>query len=186
MGRQPGLLRRADNTGVPLLIVRLILAGVFLYMGVSKILDPVDFLKLIREYHLLPETPPHLLNLSAVVLPMLEVVCAIALLVGVSVRAAAATLLGMLMIFTGAVLLRSLAIYGQGHIAYCAIKFDCGCGSGEVYICPKLLENTALIVLSFVAAISRSRRFCLSAPLTRFSRLPSVVSTIAIPKSRGL
>jgi len=162
-----GLLRRMDDTGVPLLVVRIVLAGLFLKMGLSKMLDPIDFLKLTREYHMLPETPSYFLNLTAVVLPALELVCGLALLVGLPVRGAAVTLLAMLVVFTGAIFLRSLDIHAQGGIAYCAIKFDCGCGTGEVYICRKLLENGGLLFLSLVAVFSRSRRFCLSALLQR-------------------
>jgi len=161
------LLRRMDDTGVPLLVARLVLAVLFLKMGLSKMLDPIDFLKLVREYHMLPETPPCFLNLTAVVLPALEVVCALVLLVGLSVRGAAVTLLGMLVVFTGAIFLRSLDIHAQGGIAYCAIQFDCGCGTGPVYICRKLLENGGLLALSLVAALSCSRRFCLSGLLHR-------------------
>jgi uncharacterized membrane protein YphA (DoxX/SURF4 family) len=169
MADRPGLWRRADNTGVPLLVARLVLAGVFIWMGLAKVLDPVDFLKLVREYHILPEVPPHFLNLTAVLLPPLEVVCAVALLIGVGVRGAAVTLLGMLLFFTGVVLLRSLQIYGAGGIDYCAIRFDCGCGGGEVLICWKLVENWGLILLAVLACVSRSRRFCLSNLLFRGS-----------------
>jgi hypothetical protein len=86
----------------------------------------------------------------------------LALLFGVAVRGAAVTLWGMLLFFTGAVVLRSLSIYGAGGVDYCAIRFDCGCGGGEVYICWKLLENSGLLLLSALAAVSQSRRFCLS------------------------
>jgi uncharacterized membrane protein YphA (DoxX/SURF4 family) len=167
MRDRPSLLRRADQTGIPLLLTRVVLAGLFLYMGTVKVLDPVEFLKLIREYHLVPESPPVFLNLMAVVFPWVEVVCALTLLSGLSVRGASVTLLALLMVFTGAVLLRSLSMYGSGGVAYCDIKFDCGCGSGDVYICSKLLENSGLIVLALIGMLSRSRRFCLSTVLLR-------------------
>ncbi|UCG17300.1 MAG: DoxX family membrane protein [Phycisphaerales bacterium] len=176
MERQPGLLRRMDDTGIPLLLIRLVLAGAFISMGLSKMLDPVDFLKLVREYHLLPESPPHFLNLTAVALPALEVVCGVALLAGVAVRGAAVTFLGMLVVFTGAVLVRSLAIYGQGDVAYCAIRFDCGCGGGDVFICTKILENAGLILLSLMVVMSRSRRFCLSGLLSRSTQRAAFAS----------
>jgi hypothetical protein len=46
------------------------------------------------------------------------------------------------------VLHRALAIADAQHLAFCLVKFDCGCGSGEVFICRKLTENTLLILLS--------------------------------------
>jgi uncharacterized membrane protein YphA (DoxX/SURF4 family) len=162
MARSSGLWRQADDTGVPLLVARLILAAVFAYMGISKGLDPIEFLKQTREYHLLPETPPHLLNLTAVVLPWLEVACAVALLAGVWVRGASLTLFGMLVAFTAAVGWRAWSLYQAEDIAFCAIVFDCGCGAGPVKICSKLAENLSLIALSVVAMFSRSRRFCLT------------------------
>jgi uncharacterized membrane protein YphA (DoxX/SURF4 family) len=167
MTKRPGLLRRADQTGIPLLLTRVVLAGLFLYLGAVKAMDPVEFLKPIREYHLVPETPPVFLNLMAVVFPWVELVCAVALLSGLSVRGASVTLLALLIVFTGAVLLRSLAMYESGEVAYCGLKFNCGCGTGDVYVCSKLLENSGLIVLAVIGALSRSRRFCLSSALLR-------------------
>jgi uncharacterized membrane protein YphA (DoxX/SURF4 family) len=167
-----GWLRRADDTGVPLGIARLVLAGMFIYMGLSKTLDPIDFLKAIRVYHVLPETPPYFLNLTAVILPVLEVMCGLALLLGVAVRGAGLTLFGMLLVFTAALVSQSLDIHAAQPIAYCDIRFDCGCGAGEVYICSKLAENAGLTLLALVATLSRSRRFCLS---NWFRRSPSPV-----------
>jgi hypothetical protein len=40
------------------------------------------------------------------------------------------------------------------------VRFDCGCGAGEVLICRKLVENGLLILLSGGLLFSRSRRLC--------------------------
>jgi len=64
---------------------------------------------------------------------------------------------------------QSLDIHAAKPIAYCDVRFDCGCGTGEVYICRKLAENAALTLLALLASLSRSRRFCLSAWLSRVS-----------------
>jgi len=50
---------------------RWLLGGVFLYMGLSKALDPVDFLKLLRQYDLTQSSL--LLNSIAAALPWFEV-----------------------------------------------------------------------------------------------------------------
>jgi len=63
------LWRRLDESGIPLLIARLVVGGLFVWMGYKKVLEPVEFLKQIRMYQALPESPPYFLNLSAVVLP---------------------------------------------------------------------------------------------------------------------
>jgi hypothetical protein len=44
-------------------------------------------------------------------------------------------------------------------VVYCAVKFDCGCGLGEVWICSKLAENCALIFLSGWLLTGRGRQF---------------------------
>lgn len=160
-GQAPGLLRRLDATGVPLLLGRLIVGGVFVYLGYLKIQAPQEFLKVIKEFEILPLDPPELINSVAVLLPWLEVFCGLCLLLGIFLRGASFTLLVSLIVFTAAVALRALGIYQAEEIAFCAIKFDCGCGTGEVFICSKLLENTGLILACFPVLFSRSRRFCL-------------------------
>jgi len=90
-----------------------------------------------------------LLNLIAACLPWFEAFCGLLLLAGVAVRGTALMLVGMLVPFTALVIKRALAIYASTHPAsFCAIKFDCGCGMGEVFICAKVLENTSLMLLS--------------------------------------
>ena len=49
MTQEPGLWRRLDETGVPLLITRLALGGMFIYMGAGKAMEPVDFMKMIQD-----------------------------------------------------------------------------------------------------------------------------------------
>ena len=51
MSRPESFLARADRSGWPLLLARLALGVMFVWMGVAKILDPVEFLKLMRQYH---------------------------------------------------------------------------------------------------------------------------------------
>jgi len=138
---------------------RWVLGALFIYMGLTKALNPVEFLKLVRQYDLLHH---HLLlNLVASTLPWFEVFCGLLLLLGIAVRGAAVMLVAMLVPFTILVLRRALEIHGAGGIAFCAIKFDCGCGAGEVYICKKLAENALLTIVSVALLFWRSRRLCL-------------------------
>jgi putative oxidoreductase len=167
MSEQPGLLSRVDQTGVPLLLCRLALGGLFIWMGLVKARAPGDFLKLIYQYHMIPDSAWWLLNLTAATLPWVETCCGVLLVLGVALRGTALTLMAMLAVFTPAVLIRALGIYHAKAIAFCAIKFDCGCGAGEVYICSKLAENTALFLAAVLILISRSRRFCLRPRLIR-------------------
>ena len=158
MSRPVGLLRRWDQTGVPFLVARVLLGVVFILMGAAKTSDPADFLKLIREYHMFPEQAYLLMNLTAVVLPWLEVVCGMLLLLGVATRGSALLLALLLLAFTVMVTARAIGIYHAGGIAFCAIKFDCGCGAGEQYICAKIPENTGLFLLSLLVLLSQAPR----------------------------
>jgi uncharacterized membrane protein YphA (DoxX/SURF4 family) len=120
--------------------------ALFVYMGLSKAFDPVGFLKLVRQYDL----PVHyfVLNFISVVLPWLEVVCGVLLLSGVAVRGTALLVLLMLVPFTFVVTQRALEIASANQIALCAVKFDCGCGAGDVFICVKLVENLLMTAVA--------------------------------------
>lgn len=125
---------------------RLLLGAIFVYLGVIKAIDPVGFLKLVRQFDVVPT--PLALNLIAATLPWFEIFCGALLLVGVKARAAALLQLLLLVGFTLIVALRAWAIYRSGSAPFCAIHFDCGCGTGEVFICMKLAENTAMMLLA--------------------------------------
>jgi putative oxidoreductase len=155
------LIRRLDRTGVPLLVARLLLGCLFIYMGALKVAHPIEFLKQVRLYHMMPEDPPYFLTVTAITLPWVEIVTGIALILGIGLRGSALLMVGMLAVFTPAILLRALAIRAETGIPFFDIKFDCGCGAGVVITWRKLLENTGLIVLALLVLVSQSRRFCL-------------------------
>ena len=165
MNDRRGPLRRIDQTGVPLLLARLILGGLFVWMGSVKAADPAGFLQIINEYELVPQSASLLLNLLAVVVPWLEVFGGALLITGSALRGTSVMFLVMLVAFSAAVLSRAIDEYQAQAIGFCDVKFDCGCGAGEIYICHKLLENAGLTLLSIVVLLSRSRRFCLRADL---------------------
>jgi uncharacterized membrane protein YphA (DoxX/SURF4 family) len=136
------------------------LACLFIYMGLNKALpDPQYFLKLVRQYHMV--STPWLLNSIAAALPWFEVFCGLLLLLGVAVRGSALMLIAMLVPFTSIVFKRALEIAADKHLALCAVKFDCGCGMGEVFICHKAVENTVLLLLSAWLLTGAGRRLCL-------------------------
>jgi uncharacterized membrane protein YphA (DoxX/SURF4 family) len=128
-------------------------------MGLSKALHPVEFLKLVRQYDVVHQPLP--LNLIASTLPWLEIFCGVLLLLGVAVRGAALVVVLMLVPFTILVLLRALHLQELNHLPFCAIKFDCGCGAGEVFICRKLAENVLLTAVSIGLIVRRENRLCL-------------------------
>jgi len=141
------------------LLARYSLGALFIYMGLSKALHSVEFLKLVRQYDVLHH--PFGLNLVASALPWFEVFCGLLLVLGIAVRGTAVMLVTMLVPFTVLVLLRALDIYKAGGQPFCSIKFDCGCGAGEVLICRKLAENLLLAGLSVGLVFWRRNRLCL-------------------------
>jgi len=161
MQQDPSLIRRLDATGVPLLLARLVIGGLFIYMGIVKIQDPIAFLKQINLYEMLPQTPPHFLNGTAVLLPWLEVICGLALILGVYLRGAGTMIALMLVVFTPAIFFRAWGIHTNEGTPFFKIAFDCGCGTGEVIIWQKLMANMGLLLGSSIAVFSASRRFCL-------------------------
>jgi len=161
MTARAGMLSQVDQTGIPLLVARLAVGGLFIWMGVAKIADPVTFLKLMRQYQVLPTSMPYFLNFVAVAVPWIEALCGVALVLGLAVRGAGLIATGMLVVFTPMILLRGLELYHQGGVSFCGVNFDCGCGAGVIFLCHKLVENVVLFLLALVAALSRSRRFCL-------------------------
>jgi uncharacterized membrane protein YphA (DoxX/SURF4 family) len=143
-----------------LLVVRALVGGYLVYSGWVKAVDPVEFLKLVRLYEL--TTEPFLLNLVAGGLPWFEVFCGLLLLLGVGVRGTALVVSLLLIAFTAVVWQRALGILEGGELAFCAIRFDCGCGAGEVAVCRKLVENGILIGLGLWLMVGRPSRWALS------------------------
>jgi len=161
--------REAGRTGAAdgwmLLLARLALGGTFVAMGAAKAGDPVPFLKLVHEYGLVPEQLPWLLNGLAVTLPWVELVCGALLLAGVGLRGAAACMVALLVVFSGAILWRALEILEAQGGPFCAIHFDCGCGSGDQFVCAKLPTNLLLLALCWLPLRARRPRWCLRADL---------------------
>ncbi|MDB6034027.1 MAG: DoxX family protein [Verrucomicrobiales bacterium] len=140
------------------LLTRYGLGLLFIYMGLQKTLHPVEFLKLVRQYDLFHHYLP--LNFVASTLPWFEIFCGTLLMLGVAVRGTAVLLVGMLVPFTVAIFLRAKAMSVTGGLPFCTIKFDCGCGAGEVLICKKLAENVMLMGLAMFLACWKIHLFC--------------------------
>ncbi len=121
----------------------IILGIVFLAACYHKLLKPREFAEQIYMYRILPD---YLINLTAVFLPWLELVCGIAVLPPNSFRKPAmALILAMLIVFTVAIAFN----------VYRGLDISCGCFStstkGQRIGWQKLMENTALILLGLLA-----------------------------------
>ncbi|MCX7867612.1 DoxX family protein [Limisphaera sp. VF-2] len=148
------------------LVLRWALGAWMLSMGLVKAWDPVAFLKAVRQYELV--SAPWLLNTVAIAVPWLEVFCGLLMVTGVAVRGTAWLLTAMLVPFTWLVWRHAWILQASLQIPFCAVKFDCGCGLGEVYICPKLAENLVLTAAAvWVGWTGRGRPLALRYDLVR-------------------
>ncbi len=62
-----------------ILVLRIILGGIFVYASTDKILHPAAFAEMIYNYQIVPD---FLINLSALVLPWLELFIGVCLISG--------------------------------------------------------------------------------------------------------
>jgi len=102
-----------------LLFLRMVLGGVFLYAGTTKISNPQAFADSIATFKLLPA---QLINIVALGLPPFEILLGLMLISEWKARAATLAVAGLAIVFVlalGQALIRGLVV-------------DCGCfGSGE-------------------------------------------------------
>jgi uncharacterized membrane protein YphA (DoxX/SURF4 family) len=138
----------------PLMIwsCRLAVAAMLIYAAVQKTWMPLEFARLLKEYHLLPD---QILNLVAVVLPWAEIICGICFISGLWLLGASILLSGMNTIFAFAIAYRAWLIMSETGINFFDLSFDCGCGFGVVYIPTKILENIILVSVGLLIAFSR-------------------------------
>jgi uncharacterized membrane protein YphA (DoxX/SURF4 family) len=133
------------------LLLRLMLAGVFLYAAWTKLRQPwLMFALSIDAYQLLPEWA---VLTTARVLPWLELAIGVLLLIGVWLRYISILAAAILGVFFAIMLLS----FGKG------MGIDCGCfGVGEPLTAKTLARDglllAAAITLAFVAKPPRSNR----------------------------
>lgn len=107
-------LRTAPGLALTALAARVVLAGVFVYAGVLKAVDPQEFLLDVRSFQMLRDPWAAVLALG---LPWLEIFCGLALLLGGWTRGACLILGGLLLVFAAAF----IQAWARG------IDVTCGC-----------------------------------------------------------
>jgi uncharacterized membrane protein YphA (DoxX/SURF4 family) len=127
---------------VTVLLLRLVVAGVFLYAGSLKAMNPALFAKDVDNFQMLPLAAAASV---AAYLPWLEVLTGFALIVNVWLRGALLVSAGMLLAFVTAL----GAAWGSG------LDLTCGCfghGSGKTnYPLSLLLDGALLAAVCFIA-----------------------------------
>ncbi|GJQ25434.1 MAG: hypothetical protein HBSAPP02_04660 [Phycisphaerae bacterium] len=118
-------------------------AGVFLYAGFEKIVEPRQFVIAISNYRIVPERG---LNALALILPWLECLAAIALILPTTRRAGAILICGMLVMFITAVSYSAL---------YRGLNIDCGCfGKGNPSAAGvKTIVFDSVLLLATIASV---------------------------------
>jgi uncharacterized membrane protein YphA (DoxX/SURF4 family) len=81
------------------IVARLTLAGIFIYASLDKIAHPAAFAKDVYNYQILPDA---LINLTALVLPWLELFLGLCLLAGLWLPGAVLTVNGLMVVFLAA------------------------------------------------------------------------------------
>ena len=134
------------------LVARVVLAAVFLLACTGKIVDPAAFSNVIFYYQLLPHG---LINLLAITLPWIELITALALLLGRRYRAAAALLaIAMLAVFSAA----------MGINLARGVDISCGCFSSAAHhegglTGWNIARNVGLIALAAVVLLREKTRW---------------------------
>lgn len=118
-GQSRWTLSRFRQDGFTLFIYhvfRWILGSIFIYASYDKILHPSDFAAAVYNYQILPDT---LINLTALVMPWLELFLGILLILGVWMPGAILLANFLLMVFTGTLVFN----------LYRGLNINCGCFS---------------------------------------------------------
>jgi|WetSurMetagenome_2_1015567.scaffolds.fasta_scaffold206489_2 uncharacterized membrane protein YphA (DoxX/SURF4 family) len=140
-----------------LLLLRVLLAFIFVFAGIEKIAVPENFALSITNYKLLPAES---INILAIILPWIELISGILLLFGISLKENSTIITSLLIVFTIAIIIS----------LFRGLNIDCGC-YGTLYGTQigllKVSENILLIIFGIILVKWSSPPF----PLTKIMLL---------------
>ena len=143
---------------IVLAAARAVLAVVFIWACVHKILNPGDFALQVATYQILPLP---LVNLQAIVLPWVELAAGLLLILGLWTRATALVTCGMNAMFIVAI---AMALAAE-------LQLQCGCFSsleaGHEMSSTLLVRDVVLLLAGALLAWRRPDRFTLDSLLER-------------------
>ena len=116
MAQPHHLIHRILDNRTVLTVLRVALAGIFIYASWEKILKPNDFARIINGYRILPQP---MVSLVVIWLPWTELIASVALLVGIWPRAIGLLFSGLTVVF----------ILGLVQAMARGIDIQCGCFS---------------------------------------------------------
>jgi uncharacterized membrane protein YphA (DoxX/SURF4 family) len=123
-----------------LLLLRLLLALVFIFAAIEKIAAPGNFSISISNYRLLPA---EFINIPALIIPWIELISGLLLLFGISVKENSVIITLLLIVFTVAIIIS----------LFRGLNIDCGCFGttyGAKIGLQKVSENILLIIIGFI------------------------------------
>ncbi len=132
-----------------LLILRLVIGGVFLYATLDKLFNQEAFARAIYNYKFLPGI---FINVFAIIIPYLELVCAVLLIMGIFKRGSSFIIIILLIIF----IIALSQAYAKG------LDISCGCFSLETVgqkddILQRIIEDILLLIASIIIFIKSNK-----------------------------
>lgn len=134
------------------LLTRLVVGGIFIYASLDKITHPSDFARIVYNYHLVPG---NLVNLVAIILPWVELICGISVILGIYKEG------GILIIS----FLTAVFILAIGINVIRGVDLECGCftvsSKARGNALSLLFRDIGLLALCVYVWVNRSKRFFL-------------------------
>ncbi len=157
LGRALSKLAKTTVFQTLVAIARIGLGLTFLYAGLTKIAEPAGFALAIYNYHILPAS---LVNLTAIILPWVEVIAGTCLVLGLWIPGGALIVASLLLVFTMAL----------GFNLSRGLDIACGCFSssptGGKITWWYLLRDSSLSAVALLVLFIDSRWLSLDAYLS--------------------
>jgi putative oxidoreductase len=129
--------------------LRLVLAGIFLYAAVTKLVDMRAFAEELANFHVLPAS---VVPIAAAGVPGVEILIGLLLALGMAARAAAAVSAGLLVVF----------IAGLSQALVRDIDLRCGCfGGADVATWGTVARDVVMLVPALLVLAGGPGRFTL-------------------------
>lgn len=136
--------------GHPLLILaaRLFVGIVFVFFAIGKIEDPAGFARSIANYNIMPDFS---INIMALILPWIELLCGLCFIAGIWLRASGILTATMLIVFITAILIAM----SNG------LSIDCGCSTSNAQAVgwKKVFEDTLWLAATVLIILFPSEKF---------------------------